>query len=1175
MSPVALLKTILRSCLLAGLFFLLAGPVSAQIYHVETIEESDGLPSPSIKSIAQDQWGRMWISSRAGVSVYDGVSWEPEEPDSLTGDLTQALLQSDHKGQMWILASGYGPILLHKYGRHYEQIPLPATLEDTKTVFTHFSLAENNDQVVAAIVRQKNKLLIGSQGIWKEISLGLNTTCQILTMTTYDNSFIVGTTKGIFSIPASDPSDVTPLKIQTGSASVLGACVDPTSQSLWLVGEDWIGSLNHGVFQYLVQPQGQIFDCFRESLTPLCTADGKGGLYLSGNNGTTYFHPSLGMEQLGTDNGLVEEDCTALFIDREKVMWLGTRRGISKIVSRFIAGYNAQNGLLSDEVTALLRRQDGTLVLGHNNGITLWGDNFTTISTPERGVHSRVLDLAEDSKGNVWIAGRQHGIGTLTPEGKLSWWTYEKPVSGYYVSVAVDPQDRVWIALGDRLLVRVNDTVHELPIANKIAGKFFIRRIILGENGTVYLATGSSGVIAYKEGQIEQWTTGLRDKGNSVYDVLETPNGSLWVGTRKGLYQVINNRLVPAKDQNYSIQRPVYSLTMDKKGRLWAGTNNGVIRISPDKRESFTVETGLLGRETNRSASLLESNGGMWMGTERGLNYFNPEFEDKEIQVPFVYLTSLQVNEEAYSLFFAKNDIILPNGNQSLAFLFRVFTTREPEQIEIRYKLQGFDPNWREENASRDQIIRYNNLPPGNFRFSLQARGSGQPWSDVQTSVLIRIPRPIWKRPLFKAFAGFLFLVSLVFPLIIITQRRYNSRLKQEVQQQVAANMAIEAELEKSRNLKSLGILAGGIAHDFNNLLTIILANLSLIDHYFSADSKEKQQCQTAAGAVERARELSNQLLTFSKGGAPVISVGSLSELVRQSVDFVLRGSNIKCQFDLSDDLWSAYLDQGQMNQVLNNLLINCREAMPEGGLVIIRGENFTKDSGDNTQDSPVYYELNPGKYVMLSIQDHGSGMENSFLEKIFDPYFTTKETGSGLGLATARSIVHRHNGELIAQSEPGNGTTMTLVVPASGEKTTEAISEKTGQTLNLASRVLIMDDEEEVRESLSQMLSHLGLDVDSVSDGDQALEAYKSEFKKNKPYNIVFLDLTVPGGRGGKEIISPLLEFDPNSRVIVISGYSHDQVLSQYKQFGFKAALAKPVTLLELEQVLHQVRVQ
>ncbi|MBN2706265.1 MAG: cache domain-containing protein, partial [Deltaproteobacteria bacterium] len=383
----------------------------------------------------------------------------------------------------------------------------------------------------------------------------------------------------------------------------------------------------------------------------------------------------------------------------------------------------------------------------------------------------------------------------------------------------------------------------------------------------------------------------------------------------------------------------------------------------------------------------------------------------------------------------------------------------------------------------------------------------------------------------------------------------------------ITARRQTEEELRKMDRLKSVGTLAGGIAHDFNNILTGLFGNVSLAKNILSHDHPAFTVLEDAEKSMDRATRLTKQFLTFAKGGDPVREDVSLAELVRETVCFDLAGSNVKPVFTVVSELWSADVDKGQVVQVFSNLTINADQAMPDGGHLYVTMEN-------EELEHSALPELAPGKYLKITFRDEGSGMAPEIRERIFDPYFTTKVTGSGLGLATTYSIVRRHGGLIEVESRPGQGSTFRLYLPATtaaapgGRVEIEAVAGRA----NFAARILVMDDEEMVRSVVERMLVASGCQVRTAKDGREAVDLYRQARQNGEAFDGVILDLTIPGGMGGKETMRQILALDPEAKGIVASGYTDERLLSDYKNYGFREIVAKPFSLAELRKVLGRV---
>ena len=372
-----------------------------------------------------------------------------------------------------------------------------------------------------------------------------------------------------------------------------------------------------------------------------------------------------------------------------------------------------------------------------------------------------------------------------------------------------------------------------------------------------------------------------------------------------------------------------------------------------------------------------------------------------------------------------------------------------------------------------------------------------------------------------------------------------------------------EQELMKMEKLESLGVLAGGIAHDFNNVLTGILGNITLAKTYSRPEDEVViKKLENAENICLRGKGLSQQLLTFAKGGEPVKKVISMAELIRDAVSFALSGSNVRCEFSIPDDLWLVEADEGQIAQAIQNIIINADQAMPTGGVIKVICENVVVTKKDNLP-------LKAGRYLKISFKDQGVGIPKKYLSKIFDPFFTTKKRGSGLGLSTAYSIIKKHHGHIFAKSKVGEGSIFYLYLPAS--KKTKII-EDIKEEFKGKGRVLIMDDEEMILEVLGEMLNQLGYETEFAKDGYEAIDLYKKALLEKKPFDAVILDLTVPGSMGGEEAIKRLSEIDPDVKGIVSSGYSTDPIMADYKKYGFCGAIAKPYRMVDLAKVLKDI---
>ncbi len=376
--------------------------------------------------------------------------------------------------------------------------------------------------------------------------------------------------------------------------------------------------------------------------------------------------------------------------------------------------------------------------------------------------------------------------------------------------------------------------------------------------------------------------------------------------------------------------------------------------------------------------------------------------------------------------------------------------------------------------------------------------------------------------------------------------------------------MEEELMLIKMQRLESLGVLAGGIAHDFNNMLTAIMSNIYLAKTLVDKGSEVFKKLEETERASERAQGLTHQLLAFARGGAPVKHTIYLRQVITDSANFAVGGSNVRCEFSFQDALWPVDADEGQISQVIHNLVVNSAQAMPDGGIVKIHGENVSIGPEDNMPERK-------GRYLKITVQDRGTGIPGENITRIFDPYFSTKPKGKGLGLAVVFSIIKNHGGYIDVDSRLGHGTTFHIYLPASEGIVKEAQREAEGATTS-SGNILLMDDEESIRCVAKDVLRGMGYTVEVSKDGTEALETYRKGMESGRPFDAVIIDLTVPGGMGGKELIKKLKEIDPGVKGIVSSGYTGDSAVAEYKEYGFVETLPKPYRIRKLRSVLQQV---
>lgn len=393
---------------------------------------------------------------------------------------------------------------------------------------------------------------------------------------------------------------------------------------------------------------------------------------------------------------------------------------------------------------------------------------------------------------------------------------------------------------------------------------------------------------------------------------------------------------------------------------------------------------------------------------------------------------------------------------------------------------------------------------------------------------------------------------------IAISENITEQKKAEELEQKV------ERQLQQAQKMEAIGTLAGGIAHDFNNIISVIAGNISLALPQFNKGEELYDALVDIKDGTKQAKKLTQQLLTFAKGGEPIKEVIQLNPLINESSGFVLRGSKSKYEYNQPADLWNVKADSSQLYQVISNIVINADQAMPDGGKITIQSENIIIDT-DNSLN------LSSGKYVKISIEDQGVGIHKNYISKVFDPYYTTKQKGSGLGLATSYSVIKKHGGQLTVYSEVTKGTAFHIYLPATEQSTVESnqsiISEHFGK-----GKILIMDDQEPILRMAGRMLTKMGYETVFAMNGVEATDKYRESYNIGNPFDLVILDLTIPGGMGGAKTIIELLKIDKNVKAIVSSGYNNDTIMANYEDYGFCGVVPKPYTKSQLSQILNKI---
>lgn len=1155
------------SSLLAGVLVALSASVPAQRLHVQNYTAGDGLESHEIEGIAQLESGAIAFLTRQGLSIYDGASWSLE---------AEFPLDADHP---WHLASGEGNDLWIHVGdgcwRRDEEgwtrvTTAPAESKDS----SFFTILEQGQGSSMPLISTGSGLLHTFDGDeWSTTAVPMNG-AELTALTVARGRCLIGSAEGILEFDH-ESGDLAAWDLDLPSNSMTSLAYDAIADSLWIVGganrilrvdgvhrDERLIGLN-ALSPFESNPPARVGPGERKSLarwTPgishTAISGPAGGVYYGDRLGVQYYNPKTGFEHIGEDQGLNSNSISCALLDREGNIWIGSTRGASKVVSRRIRSYNRDHGLLDHEVTSTLQRSDGSIVLGQARGLTLLdseGEGAHSIHRlSDEKVRMRIMDLAEDEAGTTWFAAGALGLGALYPDNTIEINRLE--TSEYAVAVVPSSDGGgLWVATDLGLYRYLDETWTPVPLPERLANVEF-RNLVGADGSAVYAATRGHGVLLIGSEVMSAWSS-PDGRLRSTYTVLVDSSGRGWAGTRRGLARLGDaGDLVPV--EGVDLERPIYALTEDLEGHLWIGSDIGIHRWDGSTLESFALDDGLAGEEANRSAAMVTEDGRVWFGSNHGLSIYDQRFDLPPLHGPVVEFETVEAGGETYDLL---EPHTIDYGARSLTFKFKVFSFIDEDRVRVKARLNGWDAEWSSLPGLPSREVTFSNLPPGDYQLEMMAEDLRGQVSPVVRSARIRIQQPIWQRPVARFLGGLLLVAILGGVVMLFLQRRYATRLRKEVEVRTQELREMEREQEKLLRVESLGLLAAGIAHDFNNLLTTITGNASLLDDSLPRKSWERSAANDIGIASKKAASLASQLLTFSQGGTPIRSASSLGDVLRDCVDFSLHGSNVTVEWDLPEDPLSVELDPDQFSQVIHNLMINARQAMSDGGKVWIRGRREEGQDG-----LPL---------VVIEFTDSGPGIAPSILEEIFTPYFTTKAAGHGLGLATASSIVEGHGGSLSAHSGIGEGATFRLELPASNTQLVEggSIASRVEDSPTNA-RVLVMDDQKAVLDIASKILTRWNCEVVEAREGSEAVRLYKSAREEGTPFDVVVMDVTVPGGMGGIEAATLIWDFDRGAKIIISSGYAEGEYLSEYEKYGFSARLRKPYTGQQLREVISSV---
>jgi len=835
--------------------------------------------------------------------------------------------------------------------------------------------------------------------------------------------------------------------------------------------------------------------------------------------------------------------------------------------------YTTENGLPSNIITDMKRSKDGTYWIATESGgiCSFDGEKFKNYNLDEGLESITVMCLTEDLQGNIWIGTESFGLFKYDGE-KFVNFNENNGLSGNDIySIITDNDGNVW--MGTRIGLEKFDPKTE-------SVKYF------GKNeGFIAIENNQGAVFKDRKGNLWFGTIKGAVKYNFTEDKINTVKP---IVTIEDILLFSQHFPVPPNNEyaynenhltfrffaiSYIVPQNIrYQYILEGLDKKWSAESN-------DRYASYTNLAP--GKYTFKVKAC--NSDGIWNSNSSSFEF--------EIETPFwrtywFFLIVLVLASGAVYGLHKKNVYQIEQNNIELDREVKKRTIQlesEKEKVQTAYQsLLESEERYRQlVELSPEAVIVHSE---GKIRFvnkSCLTFLGVKKSKDLINEKLINLFHPEFRDAISEElnriynkkektelslskilrFDGTEVDVKIIGAPIIYLGRKSGQMIIRDVSEKIK----LEESRSRAQKLESIGILAGGIAHDFNNILTAVLGNISLAKSGLNESDKLYLSLESAENATTQAKKLTNQLLTFSTGGAPFREAANIFEIVKETADFTMRGSKSKCKIEKQNDLWAVDVDPGQMHQVVQNIIINSDEAMPDGGIIKIQLENIHVSEA-------VSIPLSMGKYVKLRFSDEGIGINKELLQKVFDPFFTTKQRGSGIGLATVFSIIKKHEGHIDIDSVLGKGTTIEIYLPASEKAPEPKIKDNSESGSFNGEKILILDDEKLVIEIAEEILTHLGCKVMITRDGNDTIREYLNAMAMNDLYSILILDLTIPGGKGGKDVIKELLKYDPNVRAIVSSGYSNDPIMSEYEKHGFKAVLPKPYTIESVNKILRDV---
>ena len=758
---------------------LVSNTVNGQSYLVQIYTENDGLANSTVSDVVQDNTGRIWFATRSGISVYNGNSWKHYTTDTGFRNLACSELYVDEKGVVWALSTFGMTISYFKDGQWF--ILPESKVRVNGYEVPSFIVDYVSDTPVVYVAAKRNGILKFFDNTWIHITTddGLSSNdvkniCKFqddILVTLSNGICIIKNHKEISNISNSLPLPDLPLM---GFAATNNEGNGPV---LYVAGENWLGKICDSTFTYLVQNLANYNTSANDHW--IVKPDGFGGVMLGNGVQVYYINKQQHiMKKIDPKSGLISTGATSIYIDRERNIWISSNRGVNKISSMRFFNYTKRHGSLADEVSAIAQVSPEKYIWGHNDGLSLFdGSSFQLIPFKKKEYPDiRVMDIKVDKNKTVWFATSRTGIGYLDKNNEIK--LLQSSISSAN-SLYIDDNNNMYIATTEGLYLYKDKTVHFIGPKNSKPLQF--RKLASDNKGKLYIATKSHGLYEYFNDKWNYYKNEHNAMLNDVYTVYVDSKNRIFAGTLGGLCYVNNNRLEKFQEKSFKINRPVYLIFEDNKNRLWCGTDNGIIRWDGSEIKEYTQANGLIGRETNRNAGLVDSEGKIWIGSDLGVSCYNEHFDldASDIVAPLTEIVSIDVDDDTLN----PNIINKLNYNQNnLRIHFNCLSFIDEKAVQFKIKLEGFDPDWYDNHNYFERRVRYTNLPPGKYQFKVKACNALGRWSEEKKSALIVIQKPFWHQWWFYLTSFCLLFGAFYLVYDLLTKNKYATYLELEIE---------------------------------------------------------------------------------------------------------------------------------------------------------------------------------------------------------------------------------------------------------------------------------------------------------------------------------------------------------------------------------------------------------